>query len=178
MNLNPKLYTGAAILFAILSAVMGYIGLERHSLYLTEKTAHNETKAKTVQLEASLLIKDSQLKRAYKKTKTHVLIGEKVDYIETEESAEETRNQEYSNMVSRLETENLNLAIEVDRLTKEKSSKGGTKRWNVGAGWLNTVGVYEHLGYRQDLGLIDITISGISNIPSFNTYGGSVSVGF
>lgn len=182
MTYNPKIAIGAAILFFLLSIVAAYFGVTRTKSLITEQTAHEETQNKLDMAEAFIQMKEAQLKRAYAKrtTSTPVFHGDKVAYIKTSETVDnsESRITEYTAQIETLVQQNASLQDRVDRLSKVEMSKSGVKRWNVGAGWLNTVGLYESIGYRQDLGLFDITISGIYNIPSFNTYGGSVSIGF
>ena len=182
MNLNPKVYIAAAVLFLITSIIGGYFSVTRTKSLITEQSAHEATQNKLDMAEAFITMKEAALNRAYAKRTTSkpVLLDGKIAYEKTSETlgSEESRTMEYTTLIERLQTEKLHLSQELDSLRQVETSKAGVKRWNAGAGWLNTVGVYETLGYRQDLGLIDIGIQGLTNIPAFNVYGGAFTVGF
>jgi len=181
MNINPKYTLYGAIVFAILSAIGGYMAREYRSQLITEKSAHEQTQNELDLREAFITISEAQRKRAYanRTTKTPVKVGETVAYVETTETLEsdETLNKEYASQISQLETANLRLSQEVDRLTKLESSKSGVKRWGA-------MGIYSFphwtagAGIHQDLGLVDLGVYGLVAVPSLSVYSVALNARF
>ena len=181
MNLNPKLAIIAIVAFALLSGIGGYFAREYKAQLVTETQAHEQTQSKLDIAEAFITMKEAQLKRAYsmRTVSKPVLLNGKIAYEKTSEtiSNEESKTIEFSEMIQKLTQDNATLSDKLDRLSKIESSRGGVKKWGL-IGKYNFPHWEAGLGFRQDLGLIDVGLYGLTSVPTLSTHSVAVSVGF
>jgi len=181
MQLSNKQYGLIILALALLSGIGAYFARTYKLDLTTEKSAHQIDSQKLITLEASLKVKSAQLERALTKrtTSTPVLLGGKIAYIKTSDMSDlmVSKTAETDAYIIALETEKVSLLETIEKLTKKESSKSGVKRFGV-------IGHYDlskwqaGLGYRQDLGIVDISLFGLVGVPALNQYGLACSVGF